>query len=147
MVTDMVTPERQNVRGTRQQSAQETGTKEKASSEVLYPVSPYKTSLYAAIGTYRQHATKQVAEAGLEPAWGNPQGILNPQRLPFRHSARKGCSTLQVEETAFGKISRAARPEKACRPVDHAVSNQALRAFGLCLLPCLVCRCPARESG
>src|SRR5690349_19887263 len=28
---------------------------------------------------------KSVPGAGLEPAWGCPQGILSPLRLPFRH--------------------------------------------------------------
>ncbi len=30
-----------------------------------------------------------VPEAGFEPAWVYTQGILSPQRLPFRHSGRR----------------------------------------------------------
>ena len=48
-----------------------------------------KTPCFTGSCNSLQHrANQDIAKAGLEPARRYRQGILNPQRLPFRHSAK-----------------------------------------------------------
>lgn len=84
-----------------------------SASESLRPRrSPSKIS--AGNEALRCLTIKQIAEAGLEPARGCiPHGILNPVRLPFRHSADpvrrvRSCST-RVPPDGIGSLRSADR--------------------------------------
>ena len=48
------------------------------------------------------HSNHPIAEVGVEPTRPNGQGILSPQRLPFRHSA--GISYCVVRSASLGHI-------------------------------------------